>query len=104
MRLVLPILLIATGVLLAVTGIRALIARTSRQGHGPAQRRKFWTWLHVGMLDIGNGLLQCFHQPRWNHDPWLLMLSCYTGVVLVWTFLPYIRRSRSGPDEATPAE
>lgn len=92
MRLVLPILLIASGALAAAMQVPALISRTSRQRRGPAQRRKSWTWLHVGMLNIANGLLQVFHRPRWDRDPLLLAVACYLGVVLLWMVIPYIRR------------
>jgi hypothetical protein len=95
MRLVLPILLIACGALLAAMQIPALISRASRQRRSAAQRRTSWTWFHAGVIDIGAGLLQCFHQPRWDMDPWLLMYSCYLGFAGVWLILPYIRRTRS---------
>jgi hypothetical protein len=55
MRLVLPVLLIAYGALVVAMQVPALISSTSRHRRSPAQRRKSWTWLHVGMLNAGSG-------------------------------------------------
>ena len=92
MRLVLPILLITSGVCVAAAQVPTLMSGKLRQKSSPTRRRRSWTSFHVGMLYIASGLLQVFHRPRWDRDPLLLAVACYLGVVMLWMVTPYIRR------------
>jgi hypothetical protein len=106
MRLILPIAIIALGVVLFASQVALLLVlsvQSWRQQPSSAERRKSWGLVHLGVILIDAGLVDIYSRGPWDRSPLVWFGICYVGFYIIWSILPAVRGARRATP-STPAQ